>query len=448
MMKKLFLVALVFWAAQSFAQVRTQDLPGRTIADTLNFGTTPPVGPVKDSLGVHRTALNTKADSAGIATRAFVAASFKDSIANHPSGSIDTTSLSNRINLKADSTDRATRTYVGQVAAGKLANADSTDRATRTYVGQIAAGKLANADSADRATRTYVGQIAGLYLPLSGGTLTGTLNLTANPAWLNMTAATGNYAFHRLKSGAHFWDIYVHDGIASGALSYAYDAGASQLTLSSTGDLAVSGQLSGNTAVIGTLSGTVRATAGGLSATASDTVGLGAALGAKADSTDRATRTYVGQVAAGKLANADSTDKATRTYVGAVVGPKMDSTRVNVLRGTDSTRTIVREGAKVAYVDSANLFMPRAQITTALALKQNSLVTGQATFSGTNARIAVYVAGVTTASIFVGTPISANGTTAPTLVNLVHVFLKTDSLIFIRGASGTSGLKVNYMGIK
>ncbi len=80
---------------------------------------------------------------------------------------------------------------------------------------------------------------------------------------------------------------------------------------------------------------------------------------------------------------ADSTDRATRTLV-------------NIFRNLDSLRAIVREGLKlnitdttsfsnqfslrVKYSDSANVFQPRAQITTALALKAN--LAGP-TFTGT-----------------------------------------------------------------
>jgi hypothetical protein len=92
-----------------------------------------------------------------------------------------------------------------------------------------------------------------------------------------------------------------------------------------------------------------------------------------------------------------------------------------------------------------------AQDTVSLSARINAIpkvVSGRTAFTTTAARKAVYLPGVTATSNFTCTPLSPNGTTAPVLANVCFIFLKTDSLIFIRGASGLTGMTVMYVGTK
>ena len=68
-------------------------------------------------------------------------------------------------------------------------------------------------------------------------------------------------------------------------------------------------------------------------------------------------------------------------------------------------------------------------------------IRGTATFSGTGVRVAVYVPGTASGDVVVCTPRLA---TVVTTTNLT-AFAKTDSLIFLRGASGTSGAVLNWI---
>ncbi len=68
---------------------------------------------------------------------------------------------------------------------------------------------------------------------------------------------------------------------------------------------------------------------------------------------------------------------------------------------------------------------------------------GTATFSGTARRLAIYVKGATTASLFSVEIITANDV-VPVAGDLVSLNRKTDSLIILRPASGTSGLTVSW----
>lgn len=73
-------------------------------------------------------------------------------------------------------------------------------------------------------------------------------------------------------------------------------------------------------------------------------------------------------------------------------------------------------------------------------------------FSGSNTRLAVYRAGVTPASKVVAVPRivdAGNGSEAlPVAGDLLKVMVKTDSIIFLRAAGTTSGLKLTYTWLK
>jgi ribosomal protein S28E/S33 len=129
----------------------------------------------------------------------------------------------------------------------------------------------------------------------------------------------------------------------------------------------------------------------------------------------------------------------------AVLGTQSD---INTLRGADTARAIVREGLKLNISDTTSFKNQFTAVNTALAGKQATLVIGRVAFSTTNARVAVYIPGVTVNSNFAASGVSANGTTVPTLIMLPQVYYKTDSLVFIRGTGGPSGEVVTYIGTK
>lgn len=71
-------------------------------------------------------------------------------------------------------------------------------------------------------------------------------------------------------------------------------------------------------------------------------------------------------------------------------------------------------------------------------------IRGTATFVTTGTRIAVYVPGTAATDFVVCTPTLS---TVVTTTNLT-AFAKTDSLIFLRGSSGTSGAVLNWILIR
>jgi hypothetical protein len=116
------------------------------------------LGQLPDSVRRHMDADALRLWDLRVADSLRIEKQIKDSIAavkgtspGQPGATVDTTSLSNRINRKADSTDNASRTFTN---ATYLKNADSTDKATRTFTN---ATYLKNADSTDKATRTFTG---------------------------------------------------------------------------------------------------------------------------------------------------------------------------------------------------------------------------------------------------------------------------------------------------
>jgi len=168
---------------------------------------------------------------------------------------------------------------------------------------------------------------------------------------------------------------------------------------------------------------------------------------------------------------------------GSSAGAKMDSTRVNYLRGQDTARAIVREGvlqtaingkqASGTYLvptDSTNnrtysnsLYQAKATYLTPtdsnsfhnqFGLKAplaspvftgrwtgSSSIRGTATFTTTGTRVAVYVPGTASTDIVVVTP---TGSAVVTTTNLT-VLAKTDSIVIFRGSSGTSGAVMNWI---
>jgi hypothetical protein len=107
-----------------------------------------------------------------------------------------------------------------------------------------------------------------------------------------------------------------------------------------------------------------------------------------------------------------------------------------------------RAGLLVADSTAWNLAVTRAALYVADSAKQ---ITDSAAFSGSETRVAVYVAGVTPSSKFLATPridYVGAGETIPVVGDLIGVAHTTDSLIFLRDAGTTSGLKFTYRGKK
>lgn len=73
----------------------------------------------------------------------------------------------------------------------------------------------------------------------------------------------------------------------------------------------------------------------------------------------------------GGSAAADSSVFLTVTAGNTLVGPKMDSTRVNALRGSDTTRAVVREAAKM---DSVRVNALRGEDTTRAIVREGSRI--------------------------------------------------------------------------
>jgi hypothetical protein len=127
-MKYVFLALIVVLPVLAMSQGQVQYLPGRVVVDTLNYKAALPIGPAKDSTQALRSSIGAIGPS-GPATAPF-----------------DSTSLSNRINQKADSTDRATRSYTIAMLAVKL---NITD--TASFQNQIAL-RLKSADTLSLST--------------------------------------------------------------------------------------------------------------------------------------------------------------------------------------------------------------------------------------------------------------------------------------------------------
>jgi hypothetical protein len=88
------------------------------------------------------------------------------------------------------------------------------------------------------------------------------------------------------------------------------------------------------------------------------------------DLTTRTIEADTAQLVTNTMRGADTT--RVKAYADGIVGPKMDSTRVNVLRGSDTTRTIVREGAKM---DSARVHVLRGTDTTRAIVREGLYTT-------------------------------------------------------------------------
>ena len=146
---------------------------------------------------------------------------------------------------------------------------------------------------------------------------------------------------------------------------------------------------------------------------------------------------------------------------GSSAGAKMDSARVNYLRGQDTTRAIVREGVLQTAINgkqasgtylvpsdttngrtySNSIYAPKASPTFTGRWTGSSSIRGTATFTTTGTRVAVYVPGTASTDIVVVTP---TGSAVVTTTNLT-VLAKTDSIVIFRGSSGTSGAVMNWI---
>jgi len=131
------------------------------------------------------------------------------------------------------------------------------------------------------------------------------------------------------------------------------------------------------------------------------------------------------------LKNADSTTMKNSLLKNA------DSTTLKnaLLKNADSTT--------IRNYDNA-LYAPKASPTFTGRWTGSASIKGTATFTTTGVRVAVYVPGTAAGDIVVCTPTLA---TVVTTTNLT-AFAKTDSLIFLRGASGTSGAVLNWILIR
>ncbi len=332
------------------------------------------------------------ADSADKATRTYVSAVALGKLANADSTDKATRTYVSAIALgklaNADSTDKATRTYVTAIAAGKLANADSTDKATRTYVTAVAVGKLANADSTDKATRTYV----GAYVTANGGTFKG-------------------------------W--YTNGGaLVTDTLRFIQGANA---TLTQSGRTLT---IAGTSANVDSIRHLWVDTVGRLQSAKWMTVV------ANGDS---------GKYVQKEMFAFDSTGAAAKTSTSGKV--YFDASAKTLKVGTDNNSDTTNMATRLYAQQIGTL--DTSGFGAAIGARQAPLVIGSVAFSGTNARVAKYIAGVTTSSFFVASSLSANGTTVPILSYYVQVYLKTDSLIFIRSlTSPLSGMTVMYIGQK
>lgn len=91
--------------------------------------------------------------------------------------------------------------------------------------------------------------------------------------------------------------------------------------------------------------------------------------------------------------------------------------------------------------NSTSIYAPKASPTFTGRWTGSASIRGTATFTTTGVRVAVYVPGTASGDIVVCTPTLS---TVVTTTNLT-AFAKTDSLIFMRGASGTNGAVLNWI---
>jgi hypothetical protein len=133
-----------------------------------------------------------------------------------------------------------------------------------------------------------------------------------------------------------------------------------------------------------------------------------------------------------KISN-DSTLVVTKTFLTGQLAAKANTTHTHA--ESDVTNLTTDLAAKANKTDTTSLFYVWR------------LTCGQATFSTTLRRLAVSVPGTTTTSLFLVTPVSSTDV-VPVAGDLMAVNAKTDSLIILRPASGTSAIKVNWWRLK
>jgi hypothetical protein len=161
----------------------------------------------------------------------------------------------------------------------------------------------------------------------------------------------------------------------------------------------------------------------------------------------------------------------------------IDSIRVLALRGFDTTRAIAREELKVGVAGASTIVTVGTvtsgtwngtSVDTAYTNAVSKITTGTgltatkqakdykitlstpyifkadtAAFTTTGTRLAVFAAGALTTDKCFVTPRQLAATNAiPAAGDLLMGAMKADSLIVTRPASGTSGLKINYMIIR
>jgi len=141
------------------------------------------------------------------------------------------------------------------------------------------------------------------------------------------------------------------------------------------------------------------------------------------------------------LATLGTADTSKRSYWASAV-------RGNYLKPADSTTL---KNALLKNADSTSirtystaLYAPKASPTFTGVWTGSASIRGRSSFTTTGVRVAVYVPGTAAGDIVVCTPTLA---TVVTTTNLT-AFAKTDSLIFLRGASGTSGAVLNWILIR
>ena len=183
-----------------------------------------------------------------------------------------------------------------------------------------------------------------------------------------------------------------------------------------------------------------------------DTLNYGviAPVGAVKDSIG-SLRTTVGSLVVGGTPF-DSTSISLRINSDTTDGAKRTWTTSNFLKNADSVS--IRNQSNALYLknaDSATIkngiaatYAPKASPTFTGRWTGSASIRGTATFTTTAVRVAVYVAGTAANDVVVCTPTLS---TVVTTTNLT-AYAKTDSLIFLRGASGTSGAVLNWILIR
>ena len=167
--------------------------------------------------------------------------------------------------------------------------------------------------------------------------------------------------------------------------------------------------------------------------------------------------TLIHNVVAGKVAYTDTSNLHYVTLAAKVKYTDTSALHYVTLAGkvkyTDTTAIhYVDIASKVKYTDTSALHY----VTLAAKFKYSDTTNlhyarwftcGTGTFSTTLRRIAISVPGTTTSSLFMVVPVSATDV-VPTTNDIMSINAKTDSLIVLRPASGTSGMQFNWWRFK